>query len=143
MVTLNLTFFIELALFLVFLWVTHATVFRKVLRHLDERTRYVEDRHRQAQVDRDEASELESKYQAELAAARREASRTISKARREAVERRMKAISERKRALDEAVNRLHDELMGQLEEERRHYDELVPEVVEIMNEQLGIKRRVA
>ncbi len=138
MVELNFTIFVELGLFLVFIWGTNKLIIRPMLQTMDQRETHIEEGRRGTEEDTDRAEALDSEYATEMAAARRVSNDAIEKARREAQEKRSRLIRERKKSADEQVRVVHGEVEACIAQERAKFDALVPELSRSMTERLGL-----
>lgn len=138
MVTINLTIFIQLGLFLLFVWLANALVFRPVLRLMDERENTVEADESAARGDRAKANELHARYLADLAAARRAASARYEAALRTAQDKRSRALAARRAEADQEVAGLSRQLREQIKGERARYDECVGPIAGAIRDRLRI-----
>lgn len=94
LVDLDVTFFVQLGVFLLFFLIMNFLVFRPLGRVLDGRRSATEGAEEEAEAARAEASELVAEYDARLGAAVREASELRSDLRREAQQEANVALAE-------------------------------------------------
>jgi len=143
MVTLNLTLFIEVGLFLLFMWAMHRLVIRPLLEVMDGRDdKLAEDR----SVAKDagaEATQLEKQYLLESSRIHREASRDVVRAHRQAQEAHLARLAERKQVgegeLDAVRHEVHDAIVAQ----SKQFDALSAELANAMAAKLGGKGTAA
>jgi F0F1-type ATP synthase membrane subunit b/b' len=126
MVDINFTLLVELGLFLVFLWGTHALIIKRVVRHTDARDQALEEDERATHADLDEAKQLETRFTSSVAGARRSASAGLEQARHHALAGRTQLLDERKRKADAVVTQLRTELEGVVEKARNEHAALAP-----------------
>ncbi len=138
MVVINLTFFTQLGLFLLFLAVMHLAVIRPALRVLDSRRQRVQEDHAQAEKDAQLARIAEINYVGELAASRRESARRIAQAHRDAQEKFKATLAERHKHAEKEVEQVRASALAQVQAERAHYDALSPQLAKAMMDRLGI-----
>jgi F-type H+-transporting ATPase subunit b len=141
MVNINFTLIVELTLFLVFLWGANVLAFRPMLRTMDARSAKVADDRRAALSEKQRADELQAKYQRDLLATRRRLNDELRSVRRAEQDKHMQALAERRRELEEQVAAVREELQALVEQERRQYDRLVPQLVEAIDASAGGGRR--
>lgn len=138
MVTINGTIFVELVLFLIFLWGANRFAFRPAFKVMDERTAALERDQRVAEEGTRDAEASEGEYQEAMTGARRAANEGIRDVRKEGKSAYLKALAERKAQSDEAVARVRAIAMEEVERQRTHYNELAPELVQATQERLGL-----
>ncbi len=138
MIAINFTIFVELGLFLLFMWVTQRLILMPLLAVMDRRDDRVTEDEQAAEQRAAEAESLESRYADEIAAMRRAASTQIEQARREGMMARALAIRERKAEADQAVRVVEEAAMGAMETERQQFGALVPGLTERMAKQLHL-----
>jgi len=138
MIAINLTFFVILGMFLLFLFVTQQIILKPTLDVMDRRDDRVAADEDAAQQHSAEADTLESRYAEEIARVRRAACMDIDEARREGMLARVNAIRERKAAADQEVAAIKDAASDALDAERKHFDELVPGLADRMAQQLHL-----
>ena len=124
MVVINLTFFIELALFLLFLWAVQVLVFRPLLRTMDAREDQIEGDQTEAKTTRKAAKTKEEEYEGELSAARRKGINHVAEVRREAVQQRATRIQEARQKLEAEVAEARQVAQSKLEAQRGQFDDL-------------------
>lgn len=139
MISLNLTLFVEVGLFLLFLWACRRWVFAPVLRLLDEREENLEAGKAQAQRDLEMAQELEARCQRELADARRQAKLASDRVIREAHDARSRAVSARRHEAEEAVLAAARDAAEAVERERPQIEALAPELARAIRQRLGLE----
>jgi F-type H+-transporting ATPase subunit b len=139
MVNINLTFFIQLVLFLVFLWGANRIALRPILRVLDKREDTIRDQEDTAEQEAEKAARLEAEYASAMQDTRREASVRQMQARRAAMDERATALTARHREADEAIAALHDEAARQVEAERPKYAPLVASLAHAVEDRLNLK----
>jgi F-type H+-transporting ATPase subunit b len=128
MVTLNLTLFIEVGLFLLFLAAMNRYVLRPLLGVMDARETQVQTDRETAVKASEEAVRLERDYRAHLAAAHRQASIQLGRAHREAQEVHTQKVNELRRVEVEQLKAARAEAREQVHAQREHYDRLVDEL---------------
>lgn len=138
MVTINFTLFVELALFLLFLWGTGAFILKPVLKVLDDRDESVEGDLLREQEDGGAAQTLEGRYAEETAAMRRAADVEFRQERRKALAEHANRMAEARHKADAAVSGTRDEAMKQVEAQREDYKALAPELADLISERLHI-----
>ena len=140
MVVLNLTFLVQLGLFLVFLTVMHFLVLRPTLRVTDRRDEKMDADRQAAEADHDEAAQLETQYASELGAVRRDTATQVAQAQRAAQEKHVAALAEHRRQGDQTVAAVRAAAVAHLDEQRKQYDGLTPELAEAIAKGLGLGR---
>jgi len=139
MISVNLTIFVQLLLFLTFLWITNRFIFKPVLNILDERERGLDDDREGTREDRAKTKELTDHYQTEMNRARRDATKEIQAAVREAQAEGMAHVAARSTEAEAEVNTVRAEGQRAIEEERGRYGECVTGIVETVMERLRLK----
>ena len=139
MVTINLTLFVELGLFLVFLFAMKIFVFAPILRVMDARDAKITGDREAAMTGQEEAVRIEKKYAAAVAAAHRAESYGLVKAHRESQQAHAKRVKELKAEEDVKLAEIHAALMGQIEVERAHYPGLTAQLAQDMGMRLGLE----
>lgn len=137
MVTLNFTLFIELALFLTFLWGTSRFILPQVVQLLDARERAIEADHAQAQADIESAQESERQFDREMAAIRRDADDHVRKETRGAINAFAATLGARKTECDAAVADVRAAAMKEVDAQREACETIAPELAKLISEQLG------
>lgn len=138
MIAINFTLFVELGLFLLFMWVTQRLILMPLLAVMDRRDDQVNEDEVAAERHADEADSLESRYADEIAGVRRAASTEVEKARREGMMARAAAIRERKAAADQVVRGVEEAAMSAMETERQQFGTLLPGLTKRMANQLHL-----
>ena len=137
MLSLDFTFFVELALFLLFLWGTNRAVLRPLLHNMDARQLRMEQDRADAATAARRAAELDAEYAQRLAAIHREAAGRVREERaRTAAEQR--ARLDELRGLEEARVAAEAAAMDALTaREREAFPALVPGLAEEMALRIG------
>ncbi len=138
MVVLNLTLFVELALFLVFLWVTNKFIFRPILRMMDAREAEVAEDMGDASAATEEAEALEKQYTTATRADKRAAREAYRQAHRAAQERHAAMLAERRKQADEEVSSVRATALRQMEMERAKCEMLAPDLADVIARRLGL-----
>lgn len=138
MVSLNITIVVQIALFLAFLWGMHRLAFRPTLSVLDARDDQVRRDEEAAAAAAREAARLESRYAEDLAMARLDAAAKVSEVRRQTMDERNAQLLDARRAADALVGEAREAAQRELDEQRRRYDELVPEVLAAMRRSMSL-----
>ncbi len=136
MVSPNLTFFIEVSLFLLFLWGTARFILRPVLRSLDERTESLEHAREQTEEDTHQAGALEGDYLKKLSDIRGQADETYHEARRDTLKGHMEAIADAREWADQAVAEVREEARGLIEGQHTAIQDAVPEIADLIARRL-------
>lgn len=137
MVALNLTFFVQLTAFLIFLWIMNRAVIRPILRTMDERARRIAADLDAAQQDGKDAQEFEARHIAALTSAHGAAAARVHQARLSAYEEHRTTVMEHRREADEQVAQYHEVVAKQLEAERKRFPDLVASLTESIDHQVG------
>jgi len=132
MVTLNLTLVVELVLFLLFLWGTHAFILNPTVKNLDDREEMVEGDLQQARVDTQEAEKLEATYQQETGRIYREADAAYREAFRKANQDHLEFLSSEREIADQAVAVVRQSAQAEADEARPALLETKPEIQALM-----------
>ncbi len=98
MVDINLTLFIELGLFLIFMWAMGKYVFRPLLKVMDARAWQIEEDKRHADSVDEEAAALEQDYAKSSAGIHRNATERVRQAHRKAQRAHLEKVTEFKAA---------------------------------------------
>lgn len=138
MVTINFTLFIELVLFLVFLWGTARYVVPRVVDSLDERERSIQDAQAVSKTDSDTAHQLEQQYEAELTTLRRNAEDEFRVARRAAMDTHDAKLAAKRAEADIEVGRVRDTATREFEQERDASTASAQELGKLVTRQLGL-----
>ncbi len=139
MVTINFTLFVELGLFLVFLWGTGRFILRPLLGSLDEREDLIVHNEEQTQDDVSEAASLEKQHKREVATLRRETDEAFRDARRVALNRHAGVVSEQRGKSESAIGVVREEMQEQVVSQEAAVTELAPDLVVAIAQQLGLK----
>ena len=132
MVSLNLTFLIEVSLFLLFLWGTARFILRPVLKGLDERESSIEHAREQTADDTNEAAMLEKGYIEKLSEIRGHADETYRKARHDTLKGHIQAVADAHEWADQAVAEVREEARGLVEGQRTAIRDSVPEIADLI-----------
>lgn len=103
MLDLNLTLWIQMALFLVFAGIMNALFFRPVTKVLEERRAYVATKHAEAKQDLSQIQALQQDYDTRMKAARVEAQEAIASAVAEAESKRQVLLTSVKAEVGEQI----------------------------------------
>ena len=138
MVNLNLTLFVELGLFLLFLWVTAKVIFRPMLDVMDAREAKTDQDRQDARTDLEQSEALEKQYTSAIFGDRRRARERSDRAHDDAYDHFITTVDKRQKQADEEVMRVRIDASKQVEAERMHYAALVPGVAQAMAGRLGL-----
>lgn len=128
MVSLNFTFFVLMAMFLGFLWVMHAFVFRPLLALMDRReARIATDKETAIQTGL-EAAAVEDTYRARMAAIQSEASLRIVHARRAAQEEHNARVDAFRKEAEHILSEHRATLRTEVREQMERIDPLASEL---------------
>lgn len=141
MIAINLTLFVELGLFLLFMWVTQRLILMPILAVMDRRDDQVSADDEAAEQQVNEAESLERHYADEITGVRRAASAEIEKARRDGMMARAQAIRERKALGEREVRTIEEAASAAMDTEREQFDALLPGLAERMTERLHLGGR--
>ena len=137
MVTPNLTFLIEVSLFLLFLWGTARFILRPVLQSLDERETSIEQSRERTAEDSAETEALERVYLKKLSEIRRHADETYRDSQRHTIKGHREAVASAREWADQAVAEVRQESRGLVEGQRTAIQDAVPEIADLIAERLG------
>ncbi len=143
MIALNLTLFIVLGMFLGFLWLMSAYVFKPLLQVMDNREHQLEEDAHTTQEEKEKAETLETEYARKITAIHREASHTVYHARRAAQDAHNEKVKALKRQEEQEVAQVRAQAMEQIEQERKEYPELVHALQQQIAQQLHIEGKSA
>jgi len=138
MVSLNLTIFVELGLFLVFLWVMNKVTFRPMLRVMDGRDDKIAQDRQSADADGAGAEALEKQYLTAFRADKRRAQERARQARREARDHYMARVADREKRAEEEVGTVRAAVLAQAEAQRAQYASLVPDLAATVARRLDV-----
>jgi len=139
MVTINLTLFIEVGLFLVFLWAMNRFVFRPLLHVMDSRDDKLRTDRAAAHEAVAEADQIEKQYASESTRIHREASRDVIRAHRKVQEAHYQRMVELKHRGEEELDAVRREVAEAIASEQANYDALARDLAATMAQQLGGK----
>ena len=140
MVTVNLTLFVVLGMFLVFLWAMHRFVFTPALRLTDTReAQMVEDRN-VARTVSGEAAQLEDDYKAKLSALHREANLRITRTHRMAQEEHHGKVEALKKKGEQELRALRKEIADEIAAQQEQFTSLSREIAQAMAERLELDK---
>lgn len=138
MIAINLTVFVILGMFLLFLWVTQRIILQPILDVMDRRDDQVQTDEDAAEQHAAEAESLEQRYVDEIAHVRRAASAEIEKARREGMMARAAAIRDRKAVAEREVRTVEEAARKAMDEERKKFEALVPGLADRLADHLKL-----
>ena len=119
MISINFTLFVQIAHFLVLVWIMNRILIRPMVRHLEEKERVLEERRANIARIEEEALARDQSYRDRLAeayrAANAERESVLAQARAEASQRAKKAGAEAKRMIE----RIRQEITSSLAESRQ------------------------
>lgn len=138
MVTLNFTLFVQLLLFLLFLWGMQRFVFSKALKQLDDRDHYISQQESRAEVDRDLAQAQEERYAEALRDAMHNADKQFRDARRAALDELEEQTARQREQADRAVAIVREQAAKEALSERTAYHRLAPELAESIAKRIGL-----
>ena len=139
MVTINLTLFVMLGLFLAFLWLMNAFVFRPLLALTDKRAEQMLDDKNTARRAADEAGVMERDCRAAVSAMHREETVKLNAAHREAQAAHNQRVRELKAEEEAELVTVRAEAMTLIEAERKRYPELTRELAATMAKHLDME----
>lgn len=113
MVDINYTLLIQLANFLVLIFLLNILLFKPVLRHLAERDGKVSKSHEEAKENADRAERLLSEFDSELAAARVKASQAYHALQQEGLAEQRAKVAEAKARAQELIEKARKEIEGE------------------------------
>ncbi len=140
MVTINLTLFINLALFLIFIWAMNVFIFKPLLELTDRRESKIANDQKSAIHLTNQAEDLERQYFSDIAAIHREASHTLVRAHRSAQEAHMARLDEVKIKYHRELAEIRAQVKKTIASERASHPELAAELVDIMAERIELER---
>jgi len=138
MVELNLTFIVQLLLFLVFLWGTHRFIIRPILRVIDEREVERKNARETAQSDTRRADALEQEYATKFRACQRKHHQRAEQARRAARKKYLADLGARTKEADQAVAAVRDAARTAAAAERDRYPALAPALAKAIEKRLEL-----
>lgn len=115
MLELNLTLWIQMALFMVFAALMNAVFFRPVTKVLEERRAYVASKHAQAKQDLSQIQALQEDYETRLKASRLEAQEAIQAAVGEAERARQALLASVKTEVDQQISAARESIRAERE----------------------------
>ena len=137
MIALNFTLFVQLGLFLVFLWVTNKVIYRPLLRTMDARTDKTQEDRTLADTEANEAQQLETLFKDRLVNAHQEAARRHQKARYEAYLKNRETLGGLRSQSEQELAVYRTEAEAKLAEERQKLSGLLPAIVEAIDRQVN------
>lgn len=138
MVTINLTLFFQLGLFLIFLWGTRKFIFDPILKVLDSRDEKLEHDQASTQTDNAEAQGLEERYAKEFGAAKRLMNDQVREAYREDQRKHMAGLTARQQKAEKEIDQARATAMDKVGHERATFDQLLPSISEAIATCLGL-----
>lgn len=137
MVSLNFTFFVILAFFLVFLWAMNRFVIQPLLVVMDQRDGRIQGDKEEARKLTADAAAREREYASRLSALHQEAQLHIAQAHRTAQESYQAGLEALKQREAEEVRDARAEARRLIAEQRDQYDALAAELKDLLRAQLG------
>lgn len=137
MIALNFTLFVQLGLFLLFLYVTNKIVLRPLLKTVDARTAKIEGDQAAATADAQAAANAESVVKERLAGIQHDEALRLRKARQDEYQKNRGVIDDLKRRANAGVEEYRAQMDRTIEEERTAYPQLIPAIVEAMDRQIN------
>lgn len=129
MVTINFTLFVELGLFLVFLWGTQHYILAPVVKSLDEREESIEADRMHTDDSNEKSGALEKEYRHEIALIRRKSDEEIRGAHQKSQQEHASfLIAERARS-EEAVAEVREEAQRMVDDEQSAMTAEIPALV--------------
>jgi len=136
MITVNLTIILEMALFLLFLAGANRLAWRPLLRLVARRKAKAETDRREAEQGLTAAQQIREDYRKKLAEADQRAAHLIGETTYNAHRDRRNLIAELKIQADMELDAYHDSIQRELETQRRRFPELLPGLIEAMDQQI-------
>lgn len=133
MITLNLTFVVELFLFLIFLAVARRIVWHPLLQLMQRRQETFENRRSIAAQKEAQARQLVDSYHDKLARTNQQAVQQKNDTVYAAHRARRILVAELKARADLEVLEYHAMLQKELEEQRKRFPEMLPGLIEVMD----------
>lgn len=137
MVTLNLTIFIELVLFLIFLWGAAVFIFRPTLRQLDEREEQIEKNERRTVVDEDISKSHERRYLDETSKMRKQSDESFRVERQKALKKRAAILADKGTQAERAIQIVREEAAKEIGVQREQFAKLIPVISDSIRRQLA------
>ena len=137
MIALNFTLFVQLGLFLLFLYVTNTIIVRPLLKTVDARTAKLEGDQSAADADAQEAARVEATVKERLTGIHHDEALRLRKARQDAYQKNRDVIEDLKRGANTGVEAYRAQMDRTIEEERNAYPQLIPAIVEAMDRQIN------
>lgn len=129
MVTINTTFFIELILFLIFLWGTKRFFLSTVLQSLDERQETIDRNLADTEADTLKAETLENDYRHEIAVIRKHADDEVRAAQQKSQQEHVQFLQEERTRAEERILEIRAEAQKQIDAQQNSIDAQVPDLV--------------
>lgn len=139
MVTINLTLFVMLGLFLAFLWLMNAFVFRPLLALTDKRAEQILGDKQTAQTAAGEAETMERQYRTAVSDMHREETVKLNAEHRKAQAAHNQRVRELKAEEEAELVKVRAEAMTLVEAERQRYPELTRDLVAAMAKRLDME----
>jgi len=137
MIALNFTLFVQLGLFLLFLYVTNMIVVRPLLKTVDARNAKIEGDQAAAGADAQEAARVEGVVKERLTGIHHDEALRLRKARQDEYQKNRGVIEDMKRRANAGVEEYRVQMDRKVEEERNAYPQLIPSIVEAMDRQIN------
>lgn len=139
MVSLNLTFFVLLLLFLGFLWAMHRFVFKPALALTDQREAQVANAKSEAIENSKEATSLEDAYAMRIGAIHREANLRLSQARHSAQEKHNEQVDAFRKRAEEELRGQRKFLRAEVKEQTQQIGPLAADLAAAMAARLELE----
>ncbi|HUW60981.1 MAG TPA: hypothetical protein VMZ06_08245 [Candidatus Bathyarchaeia archaeon] len=139
MVSLNLTFVVQLALFLVFYAVSRRLIFEPLHRLMLERQARIRHEEDLAKKDQQESERLQELEAERLAAAQQQGAQRLRDARFNAYRQNRIEADERRQNADAEVAAFHARVQNQIDGEQGRYSQVLPDLVEAMDRQVNVE----
>ena len=142
MVTLNLTFFVQAGLFLLFLYVTNRFFLGPVLHVMDGRAEKITGDRGAAQADAEETARMERRCAEALTEAHNASAQGFRDARYAAYNEGRQALEQLRHQVDQALMAHRAAMLQQVEAERLQYGSVLPGVTEAIDRQIKAEGRL-
>lgn len=136
MIAINLTFFIEMALFLLFFLLARRWVFLPVIQMMDRRADMVRRDESAREAAQRDTERMAQEYRVKLTDADQDAARRIERARYTGYRENRQLMEALKQQVDTEVDAYHEQMRCRVEAQRQEFPQLIPELVEAMDRQI-------
>lgn len=136
MIAINLTFFIEMALFLLFFLLARRWVFLPVIQMMDRRADTVRRDESAREAAHRDTERMAQEYRVKLTDADQDAARRIERARYTGYRENRQLMEALKQQVDTEVDAYHEQMRRRVEAQRQEFPQLIPELVEAMDRQI-------